>query len=204
MKSCIFSWCCIAVLVAGCSHPKDRFASVAVTVAVSEPAAVAAPETAHAGQAAPAPTPAAARADDWDGSIDTLVFDREGEEPKEGPVTADAPAEAAKGGEPALLAPALPQPVTDAKAMIDKMAGKMEKMVAEVEDAGSNEAQVKAIGEKFKADAESMKAEGEALNRRLSGSEKKEVEAYGKEKMGPIMGKLMGAMMKSQMGKLGQ
>jgi len=91
--------------------------------------------------------------------------------------------------------------VGKAKAMIDKMVGQMEKMVGEVEAAGSDEAKVKAIGEKFKGQAEGMKAEGEALNKALTDAEKKTVEAYGKEKMGPIMGKLMAAMMKSQTAK---
>ena len=85
-----------------------------------------------------------------------------------------------------------------AKGMIDKIAGVMEKMVVEIEAAGADQAKVKEIGDKFKASAEGMKTEGEELNKKLSDDEKKQLESYGKEKMAPLMGKLMGAMMKAQ------
>jgi hypothetical protein len=87
--------------------------------------------------------------------------------------------------------------VTKAKTLIDKMTVELEKMIVEVEAAGGDEAKVKAIGEKFKASADSMKVEGEELSKKLNDEEKKQVEAYGREKMTPLMGRLMAAMMKN-------
>ena len=107
------------------------------------------------------------------------------------PATAGVAAVAA----PAALAAAADN-LSKAKALIDNIAGQMEKMVTEIEAAGSDQAKVKAIGEKFKVETERMKAEGEALNKALTDDEKETLKAYGKEKMGPIMGKLTAAMMK--------
>ena len=86
-----------------------------------------------------------------------------------------------------------------AKAMIDKMARDVETMIARVEAAGTDQAKIKEITEKFKKSSEGMKSEGEALTKRLTADEKKQMEEYGKKKMAPIMGKFMGVMMKAQM-----
>lgn len=88
--------------------------------------------------------------------------------------------------------------VVKAKALVDKMAGKMEAMLKEVEGAGGDQAKIKEIGEKFKKFAESNKTEGEALNKALSPEEKKVVDGYARKKMAPLMGKFMAVMMKNR------
>ena len=82
--------------------------------------------------------------------------------------------------------------------MVDKMADALNQMVSDVEAAGNNTAKIKEIGENFKKNGEEMKAEGEALQKVLTDDEKKQLETYGREKIGPLMGKLMAAMMKAQ------
>ncbi len=82
--------------------------------------------------------------------------------------------------------------------MVDRMADSLNKMVADVEAAGTDTAKIKEIGENFKKNGEAMKAEGEALQKVLTDDEKKVLEAYGREKIGPLMGKLMAAMTKAQ------
>ena len=88
--------------------------------------------------------------------------------------------------------------VVKAQALVDKMAGKMEEMLKEVEGAGGDQAKIKEIGEKFKTFAESNKTEGEALNKALSPEEKKVVDGYARKKMAPLMGKFMAVMMKNR------
>ena len=94
-----------------------------------------------------------------------------------------------------------PANLTKAKAMVDKMADLLNQMVADVEAAGNDTAKIKDIGEAFKKNGESMKIEGEALQRVLTNGQKKALDTYGREKIGPLMGKLMAAMMKAQAGQ---
>ena len=86
-----------------------------------------------------------------------------------------------------------------AKALIDRMAADLERMTIEVEAAGTDQTKIKAIGDKFKAQAEGMKSEGEELRKRLTEAENKELEEYAKEKISPLTGRLLAAMMKAQM-----
>ena len=123
---------------------------------------------------------------------------KEEAKPAEGaaPAAAAAPAE---GADAAAAAPAGgTENLTKARAMVDKMAESLNKMVADVEAAGNDTAKIKEIGENFKKNGESMKSEGEALQKVLTDDEKKTLETYGREKIGPLMGKLMAAMMKAQ------
>lgn len=101
------------------------------------------------------------------------------------------PAEAAAAGPDS-------ETVKKAKALVDKMAGKMEEMLKAVEGAGGDQEKIKAIGEKFKAFAEANKTEGEALNKALKPEEKKVVDGYARKKMAPLMGKFMAVMMKNR------
>ena len=126
------------------------------------------------------------------GAISLAGCKKEEAKPAEGPdASAAAPA-----------APAAPAAGSDnlnkAKAMVDKMADALNKMVADVEAAGTDTAKIKEIGEAFKKNGEAMKSEGEALQKVLTDDEKKTLEGYGREKIGPLMGKLMAAMMKAQ------
>ncbi len=93
--------------------------------------------------------------------------------------------------------------VVKAKALVDKMAGKMEEMLKEIEGAKGDQAKIKEIGEKFKKFAESNKTEGEALNKALKPEEKKTVDEYARKKMAPLMGKFMAVMMKARPGAPG-
>ncbi len=90
-----------------------------------------------------------------------------------------------------------------AKALIDRMAGDFEKMTTEVEAAGSDQTMIKTIGDKFKARTEGMKSEGEALRKLLTEAENKELESYAKEKIAPLTGRLLAAMMKAQVAAQG-
>ena len=78
------------------------------------------------------------------------------------------------------------------------MAGDLEKMTTEIEAASSDQVKIKAIGDKFKAQAEGMKSEGEALRKLLTEAENKELERYAKEKIAPLTDRLLAAMMKAQ------
>ncbi|MCO4761122.1 MAG: hypothetical protein KC502_06430, partial [Myxococcales bacterium] len=136
------------------------------------------------------------------------------EEAKAAPAKAEAKKGEAKKGEEKKAAEAKPAEkkaaegekkaeaggdnVAKAKALVDKMAGKMEEMLKEVEGAGGDQAKIKAIGEKFKKFAESNKSEGEALNKALKPEEKKTVDEYARKKMAPLMGKFMAVMMKNR------
>ncbi len=102
---------------------------------------------------------------------------------------AAAAAAPAPGADAAAAAPAGgSENLTKAKAMVDKMADALNKMVADVEAAGNDTAKIKEIGENFKKNGEAMKAEGEALQKVLTDDEKKVLEAYGREKIGQLMG----------------
>ena len=123
------------------------------------------------------------------------------EEAKPADGAAPAPAVAPTDGADAAAAAAPAggsENLTKAKAMVDKMADSLNKMVSDVEAAGNDTAKIKEIGENFKKNGESMKSEGEALQKVLTDDEKKTLETYGREKIGPLMGKLMAAMMKAQ------
>ncbi len=122
---------------------------------------------------------------------------KEEAKPADGAAAAAAPA----AGADAAAAPAPAggsENLTKAKAMVDRMADALNKMVADVEAAGNDTAKIKEIGENFKKNGEAMKTEGEALQKVLTDDEKKALEGYGREKIGPLMGKLMAAMMKAQ------
>jgi hypothetical protein len=90
-----------------------------------------------------------------------------------------------------------------AKALIDRMARDLALMTGAVEAAGGDQARIKAIGDRFKTQAESMRTEGEALRKRLTEAENRELETYANEKIAPLTGRLLAAMMKSQMASQG-
>ena len=111
-----------------------------------------------------------------------------------GAVTPTPPAAAAAPAP----APAGADNLVKAKALIDRMAADLDRMTTEVEGAGTDQAKIKGIGDKFKVQAEAMKSEGEALRKNLSEAENTELEGYAKEKITPLTGRLMAAMMKAQ------
>lgn len=127
---------------------------------------------------------------------------KKAEEPAQTAEAAAAAAGAAAGAD-AAAAVVGTENLNKAKALIDRMAGDLEKMTTEVEAAGSDQTKIKAIGDKFKAQAEGMKSEGEALRKLLTDAENKELEGYAKEKIAPLTGRLLAAMMKAQVAAQG-
>jgi hypothetical protein len=112
---------------------------------------------------------------------------------KEAPVAAPAAAPAAAAAAPA--SGGLPR----AKALVDQMTGEIAKHIEQVEAAGTDQVRIRAIGEDLKRSLEGSRGEGEELVKKLSETEKKELDAYAKEKIQPIYGKLMSVMMKVQL-----
>ena len=108
------------------------------------------------------------------------------------PAAAAAPAAPAAG---AAASGALPR----AKELVDKMTGEIAKRIDEVEAAGNDQARIRTIGEDLKRALEGTRTEGEELVKKLNEAEKKELDAYAKEKIQPIYGRLMSVMMKVQM-----
>lgn len=98
----------------------------------------------------------------------------------------------------ALHAPSSPT-LAKARALIDRLARDLEHMTLEVERAGTDQDRIRAIGEKFRKSAEAMKTEGEALRKKLTEAENRELETYAKTKIAPLTGRLLAAMMKAQM-----
>lgn len=94
--------------------------------------------------------------------------------------------------------PGDPADLEAARAMVDEMRDALAQMVVDVEAAGTNAAKIKQIGDDFKKNGEALKARGEILQAKLNDEQKKNLEAYGREQIGPLMGKLMAAMMKAQ------
>lgn len=120
------------------------------------------------------------------------------------PADAGAAPAAAPTGDDATGAPALgSENLGKARAMVDKMAEALTKMVADVDAAGNDTAKIKEIGEAFKRNVAAMEAEGEALQKALTDDQKKTLEGYGRDKIGPLTRKLMAAMMKTQAAGLG-
>ncbi len=85
-----------------------------------------------------------------------------------------------------------------AKQLVDEMAASLHAWIAEVKAAGADTVRIRQIGDTFKKNSEAMKARGEALQGNLTAAEKKHLEAYGREKIGPLMGQLMAAIVKAQ------
>jgi len=86
-----------------------------------------------------------------------------------------------------------------ARQMIDKMAEELQKMIAEIDAAGTDQAKMKETVDRFKTTIEGMRTEGQELNKKLTEDERKQLEGYSKEKMAPLLGKMMAAMQKAQM-----
>ena len=90
-----------------------------------------------------------------------------------------------------------------AKQLVDKMTGEIDAHIRDVEAAGDDQVKVRAIGEDLKRALEGSRVEGEELVKKLNETEKKELDAYAKEKIQPIYGRLMSVMMKLQMANRG-
>ena len=85
-----------------------------------------------------------------------------------------------------------------AKQLVDEMAASLQPMIADVKAAGTDTARLRQIADAFKKNSEATKARGEAMQGNLTAAERKQLEAYGREKIGPLMGQLMSAMVKAQ------
>lgn len=90
--------------------------------------------------------------------------------------------------------------LTGAKAGIDAIVGAMEAMTSEIEAVDANHSSLKAIGDRVEATAKSLTGRAEALKHGLTPAERAHLDAYGKQKMTPVMVRLMGAMMRLQEG----
>lgn len=88
--------------------------------------------------------------------------------------------------------------VLEAKALVDTVAGKMREMMAAVEAAGNDQAEIRRIGLGFTQFMASNKVRGEALNKQLSTAEKVVVDNYARHIMAPLMREFMALMMRQR------
>ncbi len=81
-----------------------------------------------------------------------------------------------------------------AKAMVDDMAARMEQLTIDVEGAHGDQDRIRVLGEDFKAYAERQKAIGETINAALTLEEKREIEAYARQRIGPLVQRFVQAL----------
>lgn len=87
--------------------------------------------------------------------------------------------------------------IAKSRELVDQMAVKMKSMVEEVEAAAGDKTKIQAISDKFRSFAESHRVQGEALSKAMNEAEKKEVAAYAKTALAPLMSRMMAELMKA-------
>ncbi len=100
--------------------------------------------------------------------------------------------------------PAPPQATTDgpnlarAKKLLDQLAEMLAKLVDDVRAVGDDTEKITEMREAFWKKAEAFHAEGTALQEALTVAEKAALEAYGKQKITPLLGQLMAVQARAE------
>ena len=85
-----------------------------------------------------------------------------------------------------------------AKVQVDSMVREMQRMIERMKRVGDNPRRLARMSKRFQRYAERMKKRGDQITKDLSKSDKKELEAYAKKEVEPLIGDFVAAMVKAQ------